>query len=155
MTGLHPLRVLFTESRCPTWKSSDAHSILRTPFSRRLSSCLSLSFSSSSLVAFDMMIPPKSYNNPNHVALFITSSLPFLPSWITSVCQTAQDGDESWDDPAPNPHQLIPIDGDFSGWTPLRIAQEYVATHFLDKGSLFARTSFVVADDRTRFDGKT
>lgn len=88
----------------------------------------------------------------NHVGLFMTSSVPFLPSWISDICTQARNGDEWTDGPPYN--TLVPIPGDFVGWTPQRIAVEYVLPNFGGYVSLFAGISFVVADNRTHFDKK-
>ncbi|TKY87907.1 hypothetical protein EX895_003003 [Sporisorium graminicola] len=50
--------------------------------------------------------------------------------------------------------QPTPVLGDFVGWTPCKLARDYVYPELFEKRTTYAFVSFVVLDDRSHEDGK-
>lgn len=89
------------------------------------------------------------------VALFCTASAPFSRQWIKEVRKQAVDSAICTTTGLPGDHfRLVPIPGNFRGYTPLQLARRYVVPVLGREESTFASQSFVVADDKTHEDGK-
>ena len=96
------------------------------------------------------MLPSKSavWKFPvTRVALFVTATTPFSADFISRVCEEADEG-AVCSDGRLEPIRLTLIDGDFRGWTPLRLAREHVIPNFTQDDSPFACVSFVILDEK-------
>lgn len=92
-------------------------------------------------------------DHPSKVALFITSSMRFSEEWLENLCKTAERSAEcSYG--RNTPVRLEQIHGDFQGWTPFRLARDYVLPNFDRVDSPFAKVSFVVLDDESHNDSQ-
>ncbi|GAC95688.1 hypothetical protein PHSY_003264 [Pseudozyma hubeiensis SY62] len=87
--------------------------------------------------------------DPTKVALFITSSKPFSEDWVKSQCEMAERSAESGED-----LHLEVIQGDFQGWSPFKLARDYVYPRLFEEPTTFAYVSFVVLDDTSHKDRK-
>ncbi|KAF6766905.1 hypothetical protein PSEUBRA_001225 [Kalmanozyma brasiliensis GHG001] len=94
------------------------------------------------------MAPPRKV--APKVPLFCTSTKPFPPSWTEKFCKDALDPPFE----VPEESELVPIEGDFVGWTPLQIARRHVVPNFTREESPFTSLTFAIADDKSHEDGK-
>lgn len=88
---------------------------------------------------------------PTKVALFITSSKPFPGQWVQSKCETAERSAISGDGLDLELHLEV-IKGNFEGWTPFKLARDYVYPRLFEEQTTFAFVSFVVLDDESHED---
>ena len=98
-------------------------------------------------------VPQQPWIDAKHVPLFVTASRPFPAEWIEAQCQAAERAsiaNDSLDDKI----QLTHISGDFVGWTPYKLARDYVYPELFEKRTTYTFVSFVVLDDRSHEDGK-
>lgn len=102
---------------------------------------------------FDSMTPGASHprDDPTKVALFVTSSTPFSDEWIKEQCDIAERSAEC-SDGLDERIRLERIPGDFAGWTPFKLARDYVFPRLFEQRSQFAYISFVVLDDQSHDD---
>ncbi|KAJ9475241.1 hypothetical protein PHBOTO_005304 [Pseudozyma hubeiensis] len=91
------------------------------------------------------------WSDPTKVAPFITSSTPFPDEWIQEQCDIAERSAECCDG-LDKRIRLEQIPGDFEGWTPFKLARDYVFPRFFEESSDFAYVSFVVLDDKSHDD---
>lgn len=89
------------------------------------------------------------FTDPTKVALFITSSKPFPEDWVKRQCEIAERSAESGED-----LHLEVIKDNFQGWSPFKLARDYVYPQLFEKATAFANVSFVVLDDRSHEDKK-
>lgn len=84
----------------------------------------------------------------------MTSSKPFPDDWLHKLCtkaETSADVSDGMDEPI----RLERIPGQFQGWTPFRLARDYVMPHLTRKADKpFAWVSFVILDDQSHLDDK-
>ncbi|TKY89329.1 hypothetical protein EX895_001860 [Sporisorium graminicola] len=94
---------------------------------------------------------PRPFITPTKVALFITSSRPFPDEWVQSQCEIAERSAISGDGLDLELHLEV-IKGNFEGWTPFRLARDYVYPRLFEEQTTFAFVSFVVLDDKSHED---
>ncbi len=76
---------------------------------------------------------------------------PFSSEWIEKLSQRALDPPFEG---IPDDAELVLIEGDFVGWTPLQVARRYVVPNFMSEDSPFTSLSFAIADDESHQDGQ-